>query len=103
MNDKHAVACNTATERPFVPLGALCYIGPILHRESPNPKNVRVLAVMRSRSGRWVQHWTPLHKLTSFRLKTLPWDHPRYNDPRIDTVDAHDTLQTILELTAKTL
>jgi hypothetical protein len=76
--DKKAIACNYVEGISECAQGALCYI------RRPNGGNAgeRIEILARSRSGRWIIKWESTHRLGNFRLKTIPAEHPRYNDER---------------------
>jgi hypothetical protein len=83
-NDKRVIACNYVTNVSAARNGALCYVCFV-----PGSAD-RVLLLVRSRGHRWIQKWEMLKRLDNFRFKTLPPEHPRYNDIRITDYDCLD-------------
>lgn len=77
-SDRQVIACNYTGPTAAVAEGARAYVVPQLGGNLPG--RVRVLA--RSRGGRWIEKWEDIRRLGSFRLKTLPPGHPRYDDAR---------------------
>lgn len=77
--DRYVVACNYTEGTGVAAPGALCYVS----LSNPGGGSDRLLIVVRSRGGRWVQKWENIRRLANFRLKTLPPEHPRYQDQRI--------------------
>jgi hypothetical protein len=78
-SDKKVIACNYGEGTSTCSKGALCYV---MRSSGSNPgEDVEIFA--RSRSGRWIVKWESLHKLINFRFKTIPPEHPRYNDERL--------------------
>ena len=73
--DRKALACNYAESVSVAAKGALAYV------RWPNYGNAndRVLLLVRSRGGRWIEKWEAMRRLTNFRLKTLPPQHPLYD------------------------
>lgn len=78
VSDKKAIACNYVESTSECAEGALCYI------RQPNGGNCaeRIEILARSRSGRWIIKWESTHRLSHFRFKAIPAQHPRYNDDR---------------------
>jgi hypothetical protein len=79
MNDKQAIACNYAEPTNIANKGAKAYF--CYGWAGGGYERVNIL--VRSRSGRLVQKWEHIRRLENFRLKTLPPEHPRYNDERL--------------------
>ena len=74
--DRRVIACNYGEPVGAVATGALCYVVNI----NKGNASERVQIWARSRSGRWINKWENLRRLTNFRLKTIPPEHPRYAD-----------------------
>jgi hypothetical protein len=85
--DRKALACNYAEGSGVARPGALAYVV-CSHLGGNLPERVKVLA--RSRGGRWVEKWEAVKRLSNFRLKTLPPEHPRYDDERITGATGED-------------
>lgn len=83
--DFYAVACNYVEGTHTSATGALAYLAD-WHWSGGGFERVRVVA--RSRGGRWITIWTPISRLTNFRSKTIPPDHPMFT--RRD-IGRHDT------------
>lgn len=79
-DDRRVIVCNYTEATSIVSEGAKAYVVP-LYLGGNLPERVMVLA--RSRGGRWVEKWENMRRLGSFRLKTLPPEHPRYADQRL--------------------
>lgn len=77
--DRRVVQCNYAAPVSAAPAGARAY----LVRPNPGNGDDRVVILVRSRSGRWVEKWEDIRRLENFRCKTLPPGHPLYGDERI--------------------
>ena len=76
--DRRVIACNHSG-RPSIRAGALCYL--MLTKPGNGHDRIKILA--RSRSGRWIAKWEDMKRLSCFRFKTLPPEHPLYADERI--------------------
>lgn len=77
--DRCVIACNYGESTKIAAKGARAYVVPQLGGNLPE----RVLVLVRSRGGRWVEKWEATKRLADFRLKTLPPEHPRYGDERL--------------------
>jgi hypothetical protein len=77
--DKKVVQCNYAEGTNIAAQGARAYV------VRPNPGNGhdRILILVRSRGARWVEKWENTARLTNFRVKTLPSEHPLYVEERL--------------------
>lgn len=84
--DRRVVACNYRAASKIARQGALAYV--LL--TNPGGGHDRMEILVRSRIGRWVRRWEDTRRLTNFRAKTLPPEHPRYDDERIWDYDADD-------------
>ena len=73
--DKRVVACNYTEGISSVPTGALAYV--LLANAGGGHDRLFVLA--RSRGGRWIEKWEDVRRLTNFRAKTLPPEHPLHD------------------------
>lgn len=72
--DIRVVACNSTGSKVYSP-GALLYV------INPNVGNggegsIEVWGM--SRGGRWVGKWENVKRLTNFRVKTIPPEHPKF-------------------------
>jgi hypothetical protein len=88
--DRRVVQCNYKRGKPYAAEGARAYMRfglPGLPDRAP--------VLVRSRSGRWIEHWEALDNLENFRFKTLPEEHPLYKDERIADYLEQDTLDRI--------
>lgn len=72
--DRRAIACNYIEGTSPTPQGGLAYV--LLPNPGSGAERVQLLA--RSRSGRWIEKWEDIRRLTNFRWKTIPPDHPLY-------------------------
>lgn len=86
MEDRRVIACNYLAPVSPVSAGALCYVSLL----NPGNGHDRIKILARSRSGRWVQKWEDRRRLTNFRLKTLPPEHPLFGDQRIREAEEAD-------------
>ena len=73
-HDARVIACNFAEATSSAKKGALAYV------QWPNwgGGNDRIPLLIRSRGGRWIEKWEAMHRLTNFRFKTIPPEHPLY-------------------------
>lgn len=88
MEDKRAIQCNYTEGTKIAPKGAKAY----LVRPNPGGGNDRIVILARSRGGRFVQKWESIKRLDNFRIKTIPPEHPFYNDERLWTYDVITTV-----------
>lgn len=79
-NDLKAIVCNYIVPTKIVALGARAYVV-TMYLGGNLPE--RVMVVVRSRGGRWVEKWESMRRLDDFRLATIPPGHPRYGDERV--------------------
>lgn len=93
--DKVVIACNYAETSPEASAGALGYVCRVAFGDK-----ARVLVWVRSRNGRWIQKWQRIINLTNFRLKTLPAEHPRYNDALILKFESRERAERMLKSVA---
>lgn len=77
--DKKVVQCNFAVGTNIAPEGARAYVV----RPNPGNGNDRILILVRSRGARWVEKWENTARLTNFRVKTIPPEHPLYAEERL--------------------
>lgn len=80
--DRRVIACNYVESTGVAALGALAYVQAYVGGNLPD----RVRLLVRSRGGRWIEKWENMRRVDNFRLKTIPPEHPRYNDERIWSV-----------------
>ena len=92
LNDKRVIACNLLETVSTASVGALCYVRATTGTED------RVELLIRSRSGRWISKWEPLKRVGNFRFKSLPPDHPRYDDQRLMAYASEDALAWLQRL-----
>lgn len=74
MADLHVIACNYRDGTKIAAGSALAYVC----WTNPGGGNDRIPVLARSRGGRWVRKWEAMHRLRNFRFKTVPAEHPRY-------------------------
>lgn len=86
--DKYIVACNLSVSTRHCPKGGLAYI-----RWRAGGDDRRVSLRARSHSGRWITIWYPLKRLRNFRIKTIPADHPRYQDDHMWLWDERESAE----------
>lgn len=79
MATKRVIQANYAEATKYIAKGARVYVSNVNYGNGSE----RVLIVARSRGGRWVEKWESIKRLTNFRLKTLPLEHPKHKDDRI--------------------
>lgn len=77
--DRKVVQCNYAKSTKVAAKGARAYL------VYPNRGNGhdRLGILVRSRGARWVEKWERADRLTNFRVKTLPSEHPLYGNDRL--------------------
>lgn len=73
--DRLAVACNYAEGTAAVAEGALAFVW----LTNPGGGNDRIQVLARSRGGRWIRKWEDMRRLTNFRRKNLPPEHPLWS------------------------
>lgn len=73
-HDIRVVACNVSFGTKVFPAGARAYVV----MTNPGNGNDRVVILGRSRGGRWVKKWERRDRLSNFRTKTIPPEHPLY-------------------------
>ena len=71
-DDRHVVQCNCAEGTSIAQAGARAYVV----TSNPGWGQERIEILVRSRGGRWVRKWERTDRLTNFRGKTLPPEHP---------------------------
>lgn len=81
--DRWVIQCNYAESTSAIPTGARAYVI-YLNRGGGHD---RINVLVRSRSGRWIEKWEDRRRLTNFRAKTLPPDHPLYSNDRLHPAD----------------
>ena len=79
MADRRAITCNYRETSKVAPAGALAWV--IL--TNPGNAHDRIEILIRSRGGRLVRKWEDTRRLYCFRVKTLPPEHPRFEDERV--------------------
>lgn len=77
--DRHVIQCNYLEATKVAPLGARAYVA----ATSPVAIYGRIVVLVRSHGGRWVQKWENLQRLGNFRIKVLPPEHGHYGDERL--------------------
>lgn len=89
-DDRHVVQCNYTEGITSVAQGARAYV------IYPNDGNgaERICVLVRSRGGRWIEKWEDIRRLGNFRVKTLPSEHPLYDNHRLMSAEYADTLFT---------
>lgn len=90
--DKRVVQCNYAVATKVAPKGARAYVS------LPNRGNGhdRIMVLVRSHGGRWVRKWEDTRRLTDFRVKTIPPEHPLYGDERLFPAESLADLLLVL-------
>jgi hypothetical protein len=78
MDDLRVIACNYRDGTKIASAGALAYVC----WTNPGGGNDRIPILARSRGSRWVRKWEAMHRLANFRFKTIPPEHPRYEQIR---------------------
>lgn len=73
-DDLRVTVCNYAVAINSVPQSAKAYV--LLH--NPGGGGDRLYILVKSRSGRWIEKWEDRRRLTNFREKTVPPQHPLY-------------------------
>jgi hypothetical protein len=72
--DRKVIQCNYAERTGVASRGARAYVA----RLNNGNGNDRIVVLVRSRGSRWVEKWESADRLTDFRVKTLPPEHPLY-------------------------
>lgn len=86
--NRRVIACNFRVSRAAVRRGALAYVS----RPDYGSGHERVVLLIRSRGGRWIHKWEAVKNLTNFRVKTIPPEHPRFEDERLWSAEVDDDL-----------
>jgi hypothetical protein len=73
-DDHRVIQCNYTEGTGVAAHGARAYVV----RGNPGNANDRFVILVRSRGGHWVEKWENAGRLTDFRVKTLPAEHPLY-------------------------
>lgn len=96
--DRKVVQCNYTEGTSSVAEGARAY----LKWTNRGNGNDRIPVLARSRSGRWIEKWEDIRRLSAFRVKTLSPEHPlyAYTDHRIWSGDVDTAQQVADELNA---
>ncbi len=77
--DRRVIQCNLTTSQKTAAKGARAYA----ISTNPGGGADRIVILLRSRSGRWIEKWQDIRTLANFRVKTLPIGHPLYSHSRI--------------------
>lgn len=91
--DRYVVQCNYVSPTNVAAYGARAY----LVRLNPGGGDNRIIILVRSRGGRWIEKWENIRRLSAFRVKTLPPQHPLYTDERLDDADPHIAAERLNE------
>lgn len=92
--DRRVVQCNYAEGTSIAASGARAYVA----LSNPGHGHDRIEILVRSRGGRWVKKWERRQRLTDFRVKTLPPEHPLHSRMLLDGDHAADFVE---EMNAK--
>jgi hypothetical protein len=95
MMDLHRIACNYRVGRNTASEGSLAYV--ILPNRGGGSDRIEILS--RSRSGRWIRKYEAIWRLTNFRVKTIPPEHPLYE--RLDYGVGPELLEELKEAEAR--
>lgn len=71
---RRVVQCNLNRGQSAAAKGARAYV--VL--TNPGGGHDRIVVLIRSRGGRWIEKWQDIRTLEDFRVKTLPFGHPLY-------------------------
>jgi hypothetical protein len=93
--DKRVIACNITIPTGPASTGSLAY----LQWTNGGGGNDRVNLLIRSRGGRWIEKWEDMRRLSSFRHKTIPPEHPLYDRLREHPDD--ETLEWVRDCCAR--
>lgn len=74
MGEKRMVACNHTGNR-YISEGALAFV----KWTNPGNGNDRIPIFVRTRSGRWINKWERIDRLSNFRVKTVTEHHPAFH------------------------
>jgi len=73
--DRVVISCNYREGTNVASPGARAYLVGGINGDGGE----RRIFLVRSRSGRWVRKWEPVSRMTNFRRKTIPAEHPLYD------------------------
>lgn len=68
------IQCNYKVGTNVAAMGARAYVV----RSNPGGGDDRILVLVRSRGGRWVEKWESTKRLDNFRVKAMPAEHPLF-------------------------
>lgn len=88
--DRRVIQCNVTHPTKTAVAGARAYV--ILTNHGSGHDRIEVL--VRSRGGRWIEIWQNIRGLDSFRVKTLPPEHPLYGRRRLYAWSPNDSADT---------
>jgi hypothetical protein len=91
VEDRKVVQCNYTTSTKTIPPGARAY----LVRTNPGNGNDRIVVLVRSRGGRWIEKWESIRLLKNFRVKTLPPGHPQYGNDNLWSYEPEKTAEML--------
>lgn len=74
--DRKVIQCNYVEGTKIAAVGARAYV---IWTNKGNGGD-RVYILVRSRGARWVKKWETRTRLTNFRVKTIPPEHPIYRE-----------------------
>jgi hypothetical protein len=77
--DRKVIRCNHHVGTRAVAEGAAAYVV----QTNVGNGNDRIKLLSRSRGGRWIEGWHATDRLENFRVKTLPPEHPLYDNDRL--------------------
>jgi len=77
--DRRVIQCNLTRGQSTASAGARAYV--VL--TNPGGGSDRIVVLLRSRSGRWIEKWQDIRTLENFRVKTIPVEHQMYGNDRI--------------------
>lgn len=89
--DRRVVACNFQRSHSAIRKGALAYV----YMPNPGGGHDRIWCLVRSRGGRWIEQWEAIKHLDNFRAKTIPPEHPLYDDQRLWDLNADEMAATM--------
>lgn len=87
--DRRVIQCNLTTSQKTAVKGARAYV--VLTNGGGGSD--RIVILLRSRGGRWIEKWQDIRTLENFRAKTIPMGHPLYGNERIGWL-VHDVEAT---------
>jgi hypothetical protein len=94
--DRQVIQCRYLEATQFAPCGAQAYVV----RINPASGHARIVVLVRTHNGRWVQRWENIRHLHDFRAVNLPPSHAHHGDRRLRAFTDDDASQFLAAIDA---